>query len=145
MQKTISVLLISCIVALTSFSIEDLGKEVLQSTNEFRKSNGLEKLKPNEVLTRIAQQHSQNMANGKVNFGHSGFRNRNTSAAKQIPGLAYFAENVACGPTTGKDVVNLWKKSQNHRENMLGNYNIIGIGIAKSKDGTYYYTQIFGN
>ncbi|MFT3981496.1 MAG: CAP domain-containing protein [Ferruginibacter sp.] len=132
-------------IGLLSFTIMSIGDDVLEYTNAFRKENGLAQLQSNEVLNKIAQQHSRNMASGKVKFGHAGFNARNASAAKQIAGLRYFAENVAYGPVSGEEVVNLWKNSQGHRKNMLGNFSMIGIGVARSKDGTYYYTQVFGN
>lgn len=113
-------------------------------TNSFRKSKGLAPLKIDEQLNAIAQKHSENMAARKVPFGHAGFDKRNKLANTAHPSLLYFAENVAYGPTTGKDAVKLWENSAGHRKNMLGKYTLIGIGIAKAKNGSIYYTQIFG-
>ena len=122
---------------------EALVNEVYDYTNLFRKSKGLGGLVLDEKLNVIAQQHSQNMADGKVSFGHRGFDNRYELAKKVHPELGYIAENVAYGPTTGKEVVKRWENSEGHRKNMLGKFSLIGIGVAKSKDGTIYYTQIF--
>ena len=83
------------------------------------------------------------MAKGRVGFGHGGFARRDALARKKINGIHSFAENVAYGPTTGKQVVTMWKKSSNHRKNMLGRYKYIGIGIAKDRRGRIYYTQVF--
>jgi uncharacterized protein YkwD len=105
---------------LTSFThnnYSSLVDDVLSQTNKFRKSRGLSALINNDDLNAIAQ--------------------------KLIPSIYRFAENVAYGATTGKEVVNDWKNSPPHRKNMLGRYKYIGIGIAKDRRGRIYYTQIF--
>ncbi len=118
--------------------------DVLAYTNEFRVSKGLKALAPNEALNRIAQKHSEDMANRKVKFGHDGFSKRNAAAQKQLS-IHYFAENVAYGVPTGQEAVNLWKNSEGHRANMLGKYAQIGIGVAKDKQGRIFYTQVFSD
>lgn len=97
----------------------------------------------NEDLNAIAQKHSSNMARKRVGFGHGGFSQRENQAKKRIKPLYSFAENVAYGPTTGKQVVTMWKNSPGHRRNMLGRYKYIGIGIAKDRNGRIFYTQVF--
>ncbi len=82
------------------------------------------------------------MANDRVDF-HNGFGERDAKAKRAIRNLYYFAENVAYGPRSGKEVVNVWSKSPGHRKNMLGRYKYIGIGIAKDRPGRNYYTQVF--
>jgi uncharacterized protein YkwD len=136
-------LLLNC---LTSFSPDieaRLVNDVLDQTNKFRRSKGLPVLIINEELNAIAQQHSANMARGKVGFGHGGFSKRNNMASKVIIPLHKFAENVAFGASTGKEVVTMWKNSSGHRRNMLGRYKYIGIGTAKDRQGRIYYTQLF--
>ena len=123
----------------------DLVKDVLHYTNKFRKSNRLAELKINAELNAIAQKHSENMAKGRVRFGHDGFDQRMKKARKAIGGMHTFAENVAYGARSGKEVVSMWKNSAGHRQNMLGNYRYIGIGTAKDKRGKIYYTEVFAN
>jgi uncharacterized protein YkwD len=120
-----------------------LANDVLQQTNRFRHSRGLPDLIMKEELNAIAQKHSNNMAKGRVGFGHGGFNRRDVEARRRVKGITSFAENVAYGPTTGKKVVDMWKKSPNHRRNMLGRYKYIGIGTAKDRKGRIYYTQVF--
>ena len=134
------------LASLTSFSPDrdsNLIDDVLSQTNKFRRSKGLPALIINEELNAIAQKHSANMARGKVGFGHGGFSKRNNMASKVIQPLNNFAENVAYGATSGKEVVTMWKNSSGHRRNMLGRYKYIGIGTAKDRQGHIYYTQIF--
>lgn len=124
---------------------KDIADDVLTYTNQFRKANGLNQLKGNEVLDAIAQKHSENMAAGKVRFGHDGFAQRNATAQKKISSIKNFAENVAFGINSGKEAVDLWKNSPGHRKNMLGRFTQIGIGVAKDKQGRIFYTQVFSD
>jgi len=120
-----------------------LVKDVFTYTNKFRKSKRMPVLIMNDELNAIAQKHSADMARGKVGFGHTGFSKRNNLARKVIHPLNCFAENVAYGATSGKEVVTQWKNSPPHRRNMMGSYKYIGIGIAKDRRGRIYYTQVF--
>jgi len=62
---------------------------------------------------------------------------------KIVQPFSEMAENVAYGATTGKEVVQMWKDSPSHRENMLGNYKYMGIGTAVDNHGTIYFTALF--
>jgi uncharacterized protein YkwD len=129
----------------STFPVTGLDDDVLKYTNEFRKSKRLPGLIIREELSVIARKHSQNMAKGRVAFGHDGFNLRYNEARKAIRGLNTFAENVAFGFSSGKDVVAMWKNSPGHRKNMLGQYRYIGIGTAKDRRGNIYYTEVFAN
>ncbi|MCW3089773.1 MAG: hypothetical protein JWP81_842 [Ferruginibacter sp.] len=138
--------LLSIFITLTSFSPNnDAGivQDVLSQTNQFRSSKGLDALIMVKELNAIAQKHSADMANGRVGFGHTGFEKRNALAGKTIKPFHSFAENVAYGARTGKEVVTMWKNSSGHRRNMLGQYKYIGIGIATNSRGQIFYTQVF--
>lgn len=137
---------LSLFVILISFSPRkntNLVLDILSHTNQFRKSEGLPVLIISKELNTIAQKHSEDMARGRIKFGHTGFANRNAIANKEIKHTSTFAENVAYGPTSGKAVVRLWENSPGHRRNMLGRYKYIGIGVAKDRNGILYYTQVF--
>lgn len=118
-------------------------QQVLIQTNQFRRSQGLNELTMRNDLNKIAQRHSEDMARGRVPFGHGGFYQRDALAKKDIKQLSSFAENVAFGPTSGKQVVDMWKSSPGHRQNLLGRFKYIGVGIAKDRNGRIYYTQVF--
>lgn len=143
-----SLLTIFVCTILLSFSpapADSLDNDILSYTNKFRKSKSKTDLVMREDLNALAEQHSADMAKGRVGFGHGGFDSRQARAKKALPNMTQFAENVAYGAKTAKEVVNGWKNSSGHRKNMLGNYKYIGIGTAKDKKGTIYYTQIFAN
>lgn len=136
-----------CLFILSSFApVKDsLVDEIFSNTNQFRSSRGLQKLAMREELNVIAQRHSVNMARGKVAFGHDGFNKRSREAEKSLGNLQSFAENVAYGAHSAREVVDMWKKSTDHRRNMLGKFRYIGIGVAQDKKGRLYYTQVFAN
>ena len=153
-MKTISRKLFLSLTVLTFFGAlvsfvpireTDLNNDILNYTNKYRQSKDRSALTMREDLNAIAQKHSSDMAKGKVAFGHAGFDDRDAKARKLIPGMTRFAENVAYGASSAKEVVTMWKKSSGHRENMLGNYKYIGIGTATDKKGTIYFTQVFAN
>ena len=138
--------LVTFFISLISFAPDykpGLVDDVLKQTNKFRRSKGLPELVINNDLNSIAQRHSENMARGRVGFGHGGFSRRDAEAKRKINSIHRFAENVAYGADTGKEVVNMWKNSTGHRKNMLGRYKYIGIGVAKNRRGQIYYTQVF--
>ncbi|MDO9376492.1 MAG: CAP domain-containing protein [Ferruginibacter sp.] len=118
-------------------------QDVFSLTNQFRRSKGLPALTLRADLNAIAEKHSIDMAAKRVGFGHGGFEKRNALARKSIKPMSTFAENVAYGATSGSGVVNMWKSSPGHRRNMLGNFNYVGVGIAKDKKGRIFYTQVF--
>jgi uncharacterized protein YkwD len=128
----------------SSFSLPsaDLDNDVLRYTNEFRKAHGLPALVMRTDLNMIARKHSEDMANGRCEFGHSGFDQRFEKIRKFLRSYAA-AENVAFGSTTGQGVVEQWKNSSGHRDNLLGTYKYIGIGTASNASGHLYFTQLF--
>ena len=36
-----------------------------------------------------------------------------------------------------------WLHSPHHLENIAGEYDHTGVGVARAADGTFYYTQLF--
>jgi uncharacterized protein YkwD len=132
------------IASVLSFTLQDnVVGDVLSFTNKFRKSKRLPPLEMQEELNAIAQKHTDDMARGRVAFGHGGFETREARARKYFPNATHFAENVAYGSHNGKDAVEGWKSSSGHRRNMLGPYKYIGIGVARDRRGVLYYTQLF--
>jgi uncharacterized protein YkwD len=78
-------------------------------------------------------------------ISHRGFDARLENIRKRIPVRAA-AENVAAAKgekDPARTVVEGWTKSAGHRKNMLGDFSLTGVGVAQSKDGTYFFTQIF--
>ncbi|MET0635078.1 MAG: CAP domain-containing protein [Chitinophagaceae bacterium] len=117
--------------------------DVLTYTNQARQKKGLKPLVMRENLNGIARSHSDNMASGKVPFSHDGFTDRYKKARTELKSVYGFAENVSFGPHNGKEAVEGWMNSPHHRDNILGDYTSIGIGVGVDKNGVYYFTQVF--
>ncbi len=138
-----SVLTISCKKErFETQSQTDYDKQVLDTINAHRISIGLTGLVHNDFLWQIANEHSENMANGDVPFGHTGATERSDRIKQQI-GNGSIAENVATSKETITVVVESWLTSQGHKSNIEGNYTLTGLSAIQSGDGTWYYTQIF--
>lgn len=132
--------------AATPVRIADVSDEdILFYVNRFRKEQGLAPLKLDDTVSAEAKSHSKNMAAGRTGFGHDGFEGRIADISKKIGRVSAAAENVAYGNLTAEAVVDGWIKSPGHRKNMLGKFNLIGIGTAKGKGNIIYFTQIFVN
>ncbi|MBD2301959.1 CAP domain-containing protein [Nostoc sp. FACHB-190] len=122
-----------------------LEAEVFTQINQYRASLGLPALTRNSTIDNQARTHSQNMAQGRVAFGHDGFGARIQAIAVTIPYSAA-AENVAynqgySNPAT--QAVQGWLRSPGHLANIKGNYNLTGVGVAVNSRGAVYFTQIF--
>jgi uncharacterized protein YkwD len=123
----------------------NMAGEILHYVNEYREHRGLCDLAMADVICKEAETHSCNMACDKVPFSHDGFDERADRIRRQIKPVNAWAENVAYGAESAKEVVEMWLHSPGHRKNIEGKYNMTGIGIAKSRGGSLYFTQIFVN
>lgn len=123
-------------------TINQVRKEIVVLVNNHRKSKNLPPLEPNDLLRKEAQKHSLNMARGYVPFSHKGFDQRFNRLSGFLD-ITSGAENIANGPLNAKTIVNGWLMSPKHRDNIEGNFNLIGVGIVPAPNGTYFYTQIF--
>jgi uncharacterized protein YkwD len=117
--------------------------EIFVYINLYRKSVGLNPLELNDIESVAAAKHCNNMASGKVSFGHAGFQKRIKAISSQLGNIEASAENVAVGTMSAKEVVNVWLQSPEHKKNIEGDYTLTGIGIAKSRKGVMYFTEIF--
>jgi uncharacterized protein YkwD len=121
---------------------DSMESEILQYVNDDRKLHGLAALEINDMESYLAAKHSQDMARGKVPFGHDGFNNRAKAIQKAI-GSNEIGENVASGPMTSRQVVDGWLNSPGHKKNIEGDFKFTGIGYAMDKKGNIFFTQIF--
>ncbi len=119
-----------------------LEEEILDLVNDHRLGIGKITLEFNDACNREALKHSQNMADGKVDFGHDGFDTRYNILKEEIS-IVGMGENVAWGQTSASQVMTAWLESSTHRENIEGDYTHLGIGIFPNKDSVLYFTQIF--
>ncbi len=130
----------------TDFELE---RKAFKFINEKRRDNGLTDLAWSEPAAKLARVHSENMA--KYNFfSHKGVNGRMIDERAMDFGLEDWksiGENIAfCkGFSNPADfVVQRWMLSDGHRRNLLNStWKESAIGMAKSEDGRYYFTQVF--
>lgn len=119
-------------------------EEFVDLVNSHRASIGLRTLVHSEGMADIARGHSEDMASGKVAFGHDGFSARCSEARAVLGGGNWCAENVAAGQKTPQAAFNSWMNSSGHRANIESSKAThMGFGYAKNSSGKYYWTQIF--
>lgn len=119
---------------------------ILDLTNKARAKEKLPALKPNAKLMEAARNHSKNMARQKKLEHVLDDMDHSERVAKTGYRIAGVAENVAAGVNTPpRAAFDLWMNSEQHRANILGDYEHIGIGLARDDNGAVYYTQVFAN
>jgi uncharacterized YkwD family protein/spore coat assembly protein SafA len=119
--------------------------EVIRLVNVERAKNGLHALTANWQLSRVARYKSQDMAN-KGYFSHTSPTYGSPFKMMEDFGIKFSAagENIAMGQRTPAEVMTAWMNSPGHRANILSaSYWQIGVGLAKSKNGSLYWTQEF--
>lgn len=117
---------------------------ILALVNAYRAKESLPPLVNNSEIASAAEQHSREMAEKKIPFGHDGFSQRMHGLFKEIAGANGGAENVLYADVDdAKTVVRAWLNSSGHRKNIAGRFNLTGIGIAHDKNGRVYLTEIF--
>ncbi|HVK40328.1 MAG TPA: CAP domain-containing protein [Candidatus Kapabacteria bacterium] len=120
---------------------------LLDEVNRYRASRGLATLKLNDVMTAQARLHSMNMSIGSVRFGHDGFKERAGRIRSYISVLE-ISENLAVNkgyPDPVSVAFRTLMASPGHRRNIEGHFDMTGVGVAKSSDGTIFFTQMFAD
>ena len=127
------------------FAMSRWERAIVQLTNEERKKRKLPPLKPNPKLFAAARQHSIHMAR-RQQMAHE---LDGSVPHQRVAEAGYHArslgENVAFGQRSPRQVVQTWMKSPGHRKNILNRrFTEIGVGVARSRRGLLYFTQVFG-
>jgi uncharacterized protein YkwD len=118
-------------------------QDILKYINQYRTQHGLNTLKLDPVISQEATRHSQDMAAHRIPFGHQYFSLRIKRLYARIKDARAGAENVAFNYKNTKELVRLWTLSRGHQRNIVGHYNLTGIGVARDNNGKIYYTQMF--
>ena len=124
---------------------DEIGKECLKLTNEFRAKYNLYPLEWDDSIWAIALTHSKNMAEGVVPFSHEGFNER----VNQFNFTYYKAcENVyMCQGysqySIAENAVKGWINSPGHKKNLLSDTTHCAIAVYKNNYGEFYLTQLF--
>ena len=125
--------------------VKALEKAVITLVNQERAKQGLAPLSHNWQLSRVARYKSEDMRD-KNYFSHTSPTYGSPFTMMKNFGIRYMAagENIAMGQQTAAAVMSSWMNSPGHRSNILSkSFTEIGVGVAKSKSGTLYWTQMF--
>lgn len=116
--------------------------------NSYRRSQGGRELQRHPGLDSLAQAHSEYLRNHRGSFSlngknvsHMGFEGRSLVARERLQ-MASISENVVAGLGT-KNLIELWKDSNDHKKNMLDDWTHTGVGVAVDSDGMVFATQLF--
>jgi uncharacterized YkwD family protein/spore coat assembly protein SafA len=129
----------------TMQGIKSLESEVVKLVNVERSKQGLQPLKENWQLSRVARYKSADMA-AKNYFSHTSPTYGSPFRMMESFGIKYSSagENIAYGQKTPQQVMTAWMNSPGHRSNIMSpSYTQIGVGYATNKSGTPYWTQMF--
>jgi uncharacterized protein YkwD len=133
----------------TSFAATSAERRAFDLINRERAAHGEQQLMWDDDLARVARQHSENMAQGNF-FSHTDPTGRDTAARAADGGVCGWravAENIAYNQGFEDPVafaVERWMQSAKHRDNILrATFTHAGLGIAKSADGSTFFTQVF--
>jgi uncharacterized protein YkwD len=106
--------------------------ELLTSTNEVRKHDGLPPLEYSDVLSNAAYLKAQDMLK-KQYWAHTAPDGATPWVWFSEAGYsyAYAGENLARNFTTAKTTIDAWMASQKHRDNILGvHYTDVGFAVV---------------
>ncbi len=112
--------------------------EMVATMNGERRKAGLEPFVENFRLDAVAQGWANYLATTGV-LAHGLWYSR---IAAVFPNAAC-SENVAAGQPNVQRVVSAWMSSPGHRGNILGGYNQVGWGVAKTPSGNTFWVVDF--
>lgn len=119
-------------------------KEVFNLINQQRINNGLQALKVDEEVQRVARIKAQDMVDNNY-FSHNSPTYGSPFDMLNSFKVSYksAAENIA-GNSSNSDAVTAWMNSSGHKANILnGSYNYTGIGVVNGSKYGKIYVQMF--
>lgn len=115
--------------------------EILELINNHRITKGLNVLNSFDLIKSQTYSHSDYMTTiNDVN--HDYFYNRKSFLVANANALRV-SENVAYGYSSAESVVNAWINSDDHRENIEGDFTDFEVSAEKGNDNKWYFTNIF--
>jgi len=123
-------------------SLSAYEEKVVELTNKEREKQGLQDLKIDEELSKVAKDKSTDM-NSKGYFSHTSPTYGSPFDMMKQYGIDYqtAGENIAKGQSSPEEVVDAWMHSEGHRANIL-NENFTHIGVGYEEAGNHW-TQMF--
>ena len=128
----------------TSSQMNSDEQEVFNLINKQRTDNGLQALKNDNEVQRVARIKVQDMVNNGY-FSHQSPTYGSPFDMLKSFGISYKSagENIA-GNSSNSGAVTAWMNSSGHRANILNSsYNYTGVGVVSSSKYGKMYVQIF--
>ena len=119
--------------------------EVIRIVNEERAKQGLQPLKKNNDLCKVAGIRATETTSL---FSHTRPNGESCFTILKEYNISYMTvgENIAAGQQTPTEVMNAWMNSQGHRENIMNSsFGQIGVGVVKGGSYGIYWVQMFTN
>lgn len=119
--------------------------EVIRIVNEERAKQGLQPLKKNNDLCKMAGIRATETTSL---FSHTRPNGESCFTILKEYNISYMTvgENIATGQQTPAEVMNAWMNSQGHRENIMNSsFGQIGVGVVKGGSYGIYWVQMFTN
>ena len=123
---------------------KSMERQIFDLANSTRVRFGLKVLEWNDLVAGTARKHSIDMAANNY-FAHKNSDGEMASDRGENDGITYlrYAENIAAGQPNGIYAHEAWMNSLGHRENLLGDVDRLGVGVALGGSYDIYYTQNF--
>jgi uncharacterized protein YkwD len=119
------------------------GDALFGMVNGARASEGLARVRRDERLDRLALEQAEAMRQEK-SLSHD-VSGRSLVERVSALGLRSVGENVAHATDLARAHRSLWR-SPSHRGNLLHpDFELVGIGIARDEDGSFWVAEIFAN
>ncbi|MEK8129059.1 WG repeat-containing protein [Paenibacillus filicis] len=123
--------------------------------NAIRTRFGLAPVQEDKLAAKVAREHSEDMRNRKY-FAHENYKGQQPDDRFKAARLPYSSvgENIAANQRNIIFAHEAWMNSKGHRENILSDWQRLGVGVAFNKkddyhpmdrDSNMYYTQNFFN
>lgn len=119
--------------------------EVIRIVNEERAKQGLQPLKKNNDLCKVAGIRATETTSL---FSHTRPNGESCFTILKEYNISYMTvgENIAADQQTPAEVMNAWMNSQGHRENIMNSsFGQIGVGVVKGGSYGIYWVQMFTN
>lgn len=119
-------------------------KQVFNLINQQRTNNGLQALKINDEVQRVARIKAQDMVDSNY-FSHNSPNYGSPFDMLKNFKISYksAAENIAAN-SSNSNAVTSWMNSSGHKANILnGKYNYTGIGVVSSSKYGKIFVQMF--
>jgi len=124
--------------ALLASPAPDQARLAFELINESRRAERLAPLQADAQLEAFALERARTLA-ATGEMTHSSLETLRQAA----DGLVAWAENIGFGPDL-RELHQRLLQSPNHRNNILGPFTLVGVGVVKGDVKRYYVVVVFG-